>query len=293
MPQAPADRDPRLAVRREADAPQLTARRELRAAEPPVDRAPRLAARRALRAAEPPAARAERLDARRDADAGAAGAEPDAVRAAALAERRDRAARSAVLRARNAALLMVAPGVPDLDRPPPLDWAPGGLPRARHAMPLAAARYFQTPSCVLLKSRVLRCVALRVRLSELCARVPLPLWERDFYENGGPPCKLACVSAAEPSHPTRALLLLLLRVLRLPLWLLLVLLLLLPCTAAAAACPAPHPARVAAAAAAAARAAAAAGTTGARAPKRRVVVDETEEAAPATPSKLSHAGRNA
>ena len=57
------------------------------------------------------------------------------------------------------------------------------MPRA------AAAPYFQTPSCVLLKSRVLRCVALRVRLSELCARVLLPLWERDFYENGGPPCK--------------------------------------------------------------------------------------------------------
>ncbi len=143
-----------------------------------------------------------------------------------------------------------------------------------------------------MKSRVLRCVALRVRLSELCARVPLPLWDRDFYEHGGPPCKLACVSAEAPSHPTRAMLLLLLRVLRLPLLLLLVLLLLLPCTAAAVACPAPHPARVAAAAAASARAAAAAGTTGARAPKRRVDVDETEEAAPATPSKLSHAGRN-
>ena len=42
-----------------------------------------------------------------------------------------------------------------------------------------------------------------------------------------------------------------------------------------------------------AAAAAAAGTTGVRAPKRRVVVDEAEEAAPATPSKLSHAGRNA
>jgi hypothetical protein len=132
-----------------------------------------------------------------------------------------------------------------------------------------------------------------MKLSELCARVLLPLWDRDFYKNGGPPCELACVFAAEPSHPIRAMLLLLLRVLRLPLWLLLVLLL-LPCTAAAAACPAPYPARVAAAAAAAAaRGAAAAGTTGARAPKRRVVVDEMEEAARATPSKLSHAGRNA
>ena len=122
MPQAPAHRAPRLAARREAD--------------------------RELRAAEPPAARAERLDARRDADAGAADAEPDAVRAAGLAERRARKERSAVVRARNAALLMVAPGVPDLDRPPPLDWVPGGLPcraRARHAMPCAAARYFQTP----------------------------------------------------------------------------------------------------------------------------------------------------
>ena len=33
VPQAPADRAPRLAARREADAPQLAARRELRAAE--------------------------------------------------------------------------------------------------------------------------------------------------------------------------------------------------------------------------------------------------------------------
>ena len=38
------------------------------------------------------------------------------------------------------------------------------------------------PSCVLLKSRVPRCAALRVSLSELCARVLLPLWERDFDE---------------------------------------------------------------------------------------------------------------